>query len=407
MTRGVLLSGMFRSGTTLASRILSASPRTLVVSDPFVYFFKAYRNFHLERAGATGWHPDEPTSDHFCSAHEDVNRAILDADLSERMSPERVELLRRDIRDWKTEQHPELCRKLENLRAGTFAEVYAQLIALSVDLYGTPATELAGTKVSWSEEFLPALSRAFPDTRFVLLVRDLRAVVASQNAMEGKPRGKRPLLFYVRHWRKSVAFTRRLSQHMPELEGRVLVLRYEDLVRDVARHARDLASFLDLSFDPAMTEAASFRAVDGRGGWQHNSSFETPGEGVYTNSLARWKEALSEAEVEAINALAGPELALLGYELPDEVRDPIECLGTKCEPDFAELATWIQPFPCAAYLRDDHARTREYALESVRRAVIEGEADLPGALHSGLFLDEDVLADLRASWITSPIRPVP
>ena len=72
MRSGLLISGMFRSGTTLLSRMFSAYPECLVVSDPFVYFFKAYRNFHLARVGAQGWLPDEPTPDYFGATHGDL-----------------------------------------------------------------------------------------------------------------------------------------------------------------------------------------------------------------------------------------------------------------------------------------------------------------------------------------------
>ncbi len=59
----LLIAGMFRSGTTLLSNLLSDHPQGLVVSDPFVYFFKHYRNLHLQKLGLSDWHPDEPTPD--------------------------------------------------------------------------------------------------------------------------------------------------------------------------------------------------------------------------------------------------------------------------------------------------------------------------------------------------------
>ncbi|TDJ74615.1 MAG: sulfotransferase [Planctomycetota bacterium] len=398
MTRPLLLSGMFRSGTTLLSRMLGAGPECLVVADPFIYVLKAYRSFHLARAGATDWDPEEPTSDHFFARHADVNAAILAADLSEDIPAELLGRLRADIRRWKSEQHPGLCRRLDQVGGRTFADVYRSLTELSVELYGDAGTRLAGTKVSWCEEFLPALARAFPEMRFVMLVRDLRAIVASQNRKQGSGAGKRPLLFYVRHWRKSVALTRSFLDHEGELSGRVQLLRYEDLVRDPQARLEELCAFLDTPFTPAMTRVEAFRAESETGSWLTNSSFADPGEGIYTDSLARWLSVLSSAEIEALNALAGPELAWMGYELPGHVADPIECLSTDCEPAFDELAPWIQPFPCAAYLRDADAKTVEYALESVRRAVIEGELSVPPELERQFFLGDGVLPGLREAW---------
>lgn len=398
MTQDLLISGMFRSGTTLLSRMLSARPEYLIVSDPFVYFFKAYRDHHLQRAGATGWHPDEPTSDWFLSPHHGALQRILAAGLDEDIPQALLARLRSDIRAWKGEQHPRLCARLEEVEGETFAEVYRGLIRLAVELYGSEATQVAGTKLSWCEEFLPALARAFPEMRFVLLIRDLRAIVASQNSQRGVGEGKRPLLFYVRHWRKSVAFARRFTHGESALSDRVRLVRYEDLVSGPTAALEELCSFARLRFDPQMVRVEAFRSEGEDGAWRPNSSYGRPATGIYTASLERWREVLSAAEIDAVNALAGPELALMGYDLPGDVMRPAACLGTACEPDVAELAPWIQPFPCSAYLREPHERVREYAAEDLRRAVIEGSADVDPDTEQRLLLDRGLLSELREAW---------
>ncbi len=399
MTANLLVSGMFRSGTTLLSRMVGAAPECLLVADPFVYFFKAYRNHHLERSGARGWHPDEPTSDLFLSPHRDVLRSILEADFSEEIPREVLAKLRHDIKTWKKAQHPELCKRLRQVKGKTFADVYRSLLGLCVELYGSDATRVAGAKVSWSEEFLPAMARAFDDMRFVLVVRDLRAIVASQNSKtHGRGVGKRPLLFYVRHWRKSVAFLRRLAVHDEDLRHRMHVVRYEDLVREPEETLRGVAEFSGVPFCPAMLDAAAYRGESETGVWTPNSSYDLPAEGIYTASIERWREALNDDEIATLNALAGPELALMGYDLPEHVPDPIECLGLDSEPAFEDLAHWIQPFPCAQYLRAPHSKTCEYAVESMRRSVLEGDADVPADVVRDLFLDPRVLEELRETW---------
>lgn len=401
MIRSLLLSGTYRSGTTLLSRMLSARPECLVVADPFVYFFKAYRNFHMERAGATGWHPDEPFSDHFLARNEEVDRAILESDLSEQVPRLTLARLRYDIRSWRSTEYPVLCKRLGELKRGTFAEMYQQLMELCVDRFAKEETTLAGSRACWSEEFLPALARAFPEMRFVMLLRDLRAIVASQNSRRGA--GKRPLLFYARHWRKSVAFARRYLAHDPVLDGRVHLVRYEDLVQRPEEELTALCDHLDVPFSPEMMQVSAFRTEVDEQPWRPNSAYADGGEGIYANSVERWRDTLSRDEIEALEALVGPELALLGYELPETVRDPLECLGLDCEPRSDELPRWMQRFRCAAYLDDVHGRTCEYAAESVRRSLLEEHdrraADrTPGDLEGHMFLDANVLADLRAAW---------
>lgn len=393
MTRPVLVSGMFRSGTTLLSRMLGAGGRALVVADPFVYFFKAYRLHWARELGLAEFDPQQPTSDLFFPEHPELERAILAGDLSERPSAATLDWMRGQIVAWKAEQHPELCVRLDEVRGATFADVYRSLIDLAVDTYGAPAVELAGTKVSWCEEFLPALARAFPDLRVVLLVRDVRAIAASQNSQRGRGAGKRPLLFYARHWRKSVALSEALATGV--LADRAHCLRYEDLARDPRAELEALCAFLELPFDPAMVTVETFRAEREHGDWRTNSSFAQPGEGIYTASIERWRDVLSTDEIAALEAFCGPELERAGYAVEDPDREPLACLATACEPRPEELSGWLADMDCAAYVRSERQRAAEYALESLRRALLAGRVACDPELSAQLF-PERLLAPASA-----------
>ncbi len=391
--RDLLIAGMFRSGTTLLSSLLSDHPGGLVVSDPFVYFFKHYRNLHLDRLGVEGWHPDEPTPDYFGGERRGLLDSLLDADLSESIGAATLEQLRTDIRTWKGEQQPDLCARLDEVEGTTFADTYRALIELAIEVHAEGPISVGGTKVSWCEEFLPALARAFPDMRFVMPVRDLRAVVASQNSQRGVGEGKRPLLFYVRHWRKSVSLAHHFVQRHPLLAGRVELVRYEDLVAAPESTLERLCAHVGLA--PASLHASDQDLA----GFAHNSSFEPASPGIFTDSTDRWRSVLDQAEVEAIEAMAGPELALMGYSLTTERRRPTECLDTDCEPAFEDLSGWLQGHTCAAYLRDPALRRANYEAEERRRSVLESGVD-PGAdTERDLFLVEGLLPALREAWL--------
>ena len=47
--RPLLLTGMFRSGTTLFAYMLNANKNINLVSDPFAPFFKSFRNFYAKK----------------------------------------------------------------------------------------------------------------------------------------------------------------------------------------------------------------------------------------------------------------------------------------------------------------------------------------------------------------------
>jgi hypothetical protein len=385
MHTGLLIAGMFRSGTTLLAGLINDHPDSLVVSDPFVYFFKHYRNHHLAALGLNDWQADEPTPDYFGGARRELFESLMEANLSEPMPAATLKLMIADIRRWKCEQHPLLCDSLDRVAGGSFAEVYSSLIDLAVEIYGDEGVRLAGTKVSWCEEFLPAMGRAFPEMQFVLPVRDLRAVIASQNSQTIVGVGRRPLLFYVRHWRKSVALAHYYAEHHPLLKDRVQLVRYEDLVREPEAFLETLTRRVGLSSKPLQVSVGS----DGLG---HNSSFGSesnsppPTRGVFTHSTDRWREVLSIDEVRAIEAFAAPEMALLGYPLSAPPVRPQDCLTLDCEPPFDLVASWLKPFAAAAYLCDDQAREREYAAEERRRLVLDQGLAPSLAVQNELFL---------------------
>ena len=369
MRRQALVCGMFRSGTTLLSRMLGADGRALVVADPCIYVLKAYRRALARELGLADFDPEAPTSDLFRSPHPALDRAILEGDLSTPVSADDLAWLRHQLRTWKAEQHPRLCAHLDRVVGATFTEVWTALLELAADLYGGSGLELVGTKVSWCEEYLPALARALPDLRVVLLVRDVRGVVASQNSVRGRAAGKRPLLFYARHWRKHVRLAEELVEPEGALAGRAVRVRYEDLVADPEGELRRVAPVLGLDFDPRQLEVERFRDEGERPGWRTNSSFAAPGDGIYADSTARWRSILSADEVRALESLCGPELEACGYACSADRLDPLECLALDCEPRPEELSPWLVGDSSAAYLTDAALRRREYAAESERLAA--------------------------------------
>lgn len=391
----VLVSGVFRSGTTLVGKMLSAHPHALVISDPCIYFFKAYRDHLFQCAGITDIVPSAPTSDWFDPPQHDALRRILDADFSEVMPTALKDRVRADIRNWKGDQHPNLIQQIEQVNGTTFADFFRALLRLMAQTYGMGHETVVGTKVSWCEEFLPAMSRAFPDMSFVLVQRDLRAVIASQNQREGPGKGKRPLLFYIRHWRKAYAFHHRFASMHP---NRVMSLRYEDLVQQPASHADHLCTHLSLSPHPSMTEAKAFHDEGRNQQWQANSSFESAqASGFFTDSIDRWKTVLHPNEIQAVEALAGPELLASGYDLSGRY-PPEVYLNDHTEPAFEDLASWLQEHAEAQYLRYPAGKKMEFAREALRLRMLNAIDSVDPAVIDRFFMDGAVHAHLHQLW---------
>jgi hypothetical protein len=152
---------------------------------------------------------------------------------------------------------------------------------------------------------LPLFMERFgPETRFVISVRDPRAVFAS-NAKRWDRRGVHEAHQFCRRWCTSQALTRRFLREYPEA---ILVVRYEDVVREPQAWLEKVAAHLEVTFDPSLLETSSFDRP-----WAGNSSFGAT-QGIGTDALDRWKDYLDRREIAIVESLTAPYMAEYGYE---------------------------------------------------------------------------------------------
>jgi len=395
----IFITGMFRSGTTFMTKVLSAHPQLLVVSDPYIYFFKTYRNFLYEKNSAKNWHPDEPMSDFFLDENFDVLEKIKLSDLSEPIPKKLKQKIRKDIEDWKIQQHPALCRRLDEVEGNTFAEFYDSLIKLLQIVYGNYEITKLGTKVGWSEEFIPALNRAFPEMKFLIMVRDIRSIIASQNSKKGFGSGKRPLLFYIRQWRKSVAFANIYTKLNDELKSKVYLIKYEDLITNTERTLRYICDFLNIDYYDEMLDPNKYKDEAFNKGWLPNTSFE-PKSGIYNTSIDKWKSTLLPKEIQMTETLSAPEMNMMDYRFTTHSAPMTDFLLDPPEPEFDELAEWIKPFHCCDYLRNETKLIIELSKEMLRKQIFQRGIDLniESKYIRRLFIDENYFRLLLEKW---------
>jgi hypothetical protein len=165
------------------------------------------------------------------------------------------------------------------------------LSAVAAHLAERPAGARWGWKLCETGHALPVISRLFPDARFLHLIRDGRDVAFSTfvapkhpywrkihfntaeiRSWQGLPMSQRAYrahapLFNAARWANSVSLGR---AHGAMLGERYCEVRYEALVTEPARVARDLAAHLDLPapdiasarFEIDVTRVGKWRAED-------------------------------------------------------------------------------------------------------------------------------------------------
>lgn len=300
----VFVTGPARSGTTLVARMLDAHPRVALASDPLFPLLRGAIGAILRGAAIPGIDPDGPIQDyHFADERIRALDAVLGGSLDLELDPALLPSLRDAIAARAAHEAPALVPLAGRLVGETWAEAIRSALGLVAEAAGgTPRA--VGTKEVWTIDLLPALGRAFPEARFVVVLRDPRAIVASlERLAASEPDQGAHALSYARHWRKHVALLERF-QDDPLLAGRLAVVRYEDLVADPARGAAQLARIAGVSVDEAMLAAGGLRANSSHG--------DGPG-GIRPELAERWRSAIDPRAQAMVELTCGPELGLWGY----------------------------------------------------------------------------------------------
>jgi hypothetical protein len=179
--------------------------------------------------------------------------------------------------------------------------------------------EYLGIKETMCEEFLPYFCRN--GYQCIVIIRDPRDVLASANYPKTEKHfgNKRPSLFILRTWRKSVEFA-----HLLRGNPNFHFLRYEDLVASPYPELHQITSFLALDNFGENFFDEGIRDRDGNV-WLANSSFEHNRSFISQESVGIHKSCLSVAEKIYVEAVCKHEMNWLGYERDDSI-DPVRSI---------------------------------------------------------------------------------
>jgi hypothetical protein len=258
--------GVSRSGTTLLKAMLDAHSQLAIPSES--YFLPQL----WDRHGA------EPEREAFV---EDLRR------------------LER-LREWGVD--PEAVRARLPARP-TFAQAVQSIFQLYAESRRKPRF---GEKTPLYMQHLDVLDRAFPDARYVHIVRDGRDAAVSLLAMTRKPRFNlsrpRGIGDFAVAWQREVRGAQAFGRTHPYHE-----LRYEDLVEQPESHLREVCAFLELEYEPAMLEY--HRREDPLLYADHPRLAEPP-----VRDTRSWRKELQPADAALFEAIAGDLLEELGYD---------------------------------------------------------------------------------------------
>jgi hypothetical protein len=285
----VFIVGCPRSGTTLLRLMLSAHSRISISSEgAYIYRLRSAIRFHK--------------------------------DLSSRRQMKVI--------------HEELLPLLETekfLSTPSFDHLLGWVAQFGADLqsiitfYGTWEARAAGKeRLAWWGDnapyhvyHVPFFNHLFPTSKLILLIRDPRDVYVSSKAA----------LDYDLHtaigtWEKALLDGVLAKSYLgPE---RVRQIRYEDLVMAPRARLQDLCGFLGVEYEEAMFSYPHSDAAKAVAKLDHHRNLLRP---VFASSVGRYRQILTQEEIETIHRRLYSPMTCLGYlsyEEYDEIsRDKI------------------------------------------------------------------------------------
>jgi hypothetical protein len=167
-------------------------------------------------------------------------------------------------------------------------------------------------KTRWGDKtpaYLGSIDRIaaiWPDARFVILVRDGRDVALSIRKV---PFGPNNVWAAARSWAHAIRLGRAAAARYG---GRVLTVRYEDLVADPEAQLETVCNVLGLAYSPdmlAIEQTDRSKIAEGQAEW-----FANVWTGINADAVGKWRREMSPHDQRLFESVAGEELRALGYE---------------------------------------------------------------------------------------------
>ena len=151
---------------------------------------------------------------------------------------------------------------------------------------------------------LPVLTKAYPSSKFIYIVRDGRDTFLSlknKNHHSAKSIEIAAFEWRIKNW---LAVTT-----LKSCKERLLILRYEDLVTDPVAKLSDICKFLDVPYEENMVNfwKGSDRFIER----QHSDLIFKP---INKMNIYKWKKLMPANDIKAYEFFAGGALKRYGYE---------------------------------------------------------------------------------------------
>jgi hypothetical protein len=289
--RACFIAGQAKSGTTLLVALLDSHPELLVLPEETAYFPTVLTKYAQRGRRAQFDY-------------------ITTQSLSNVLFGGKCKWGKRDYSYFPTAQFLETFERMTFDRANADKD----LLVIMLEAYAATVGRSLDSIARWVEKTpanrrcLPAIRARFPHAKILITIRDPRAILAAQIALEKTRRlGTFSTYYCISHWREAARIARRALR---DEDANSLVVPYEKLVLETGEWMTKVCAFLEVAYDPAIvltpTKAGKF--------WTGNSAVEIAFEQISSEPLMRWQNDLSEDEIGWVEWHCRDLMPDFGYE---------------------------------------------------------------------------------------------
>jgi Sulfotransferase family len=289
--RACFIAGQAKSGTTLVAALLDNHPALLVLPQETAYFPTVLKKF-----GNAG---RREQFDYLTK--ESFSRVLFGGEPKWR-EHEYKEFPQQKFR----EAFERIAFAPENAPRdllALMAEAYAETIGVPIDrikrwIEKTPA----------NRNHVDEISARFPNAKLLVTLRDPRAILATQIALEKTRKTKRFSVYYmIAHWRVAAKLARRVRAG--DIPG--LLVQFERLVSEPASVMKSVCDYLGVQFDPEVVLTPTKIGEP----WGGNSAAQIAFSKITAEPASRWEKELSEDEIGWVEWHCHDLMPEFGYEL--------------------------------------------------------------------------------------------
>lgn len=339
----VFIFGLYRSGTTLVSRLLNGDNRFASASDPIRPFFNAYSNFIRNLIGDKN-NLFDPVNEGFRDSLDYYIR-LGGSDFGESINSNYISEIAGQVVSQSKPYSPVFSNHIKTDILGKTFSTWHELLDYLIDsllfCYGDEGQSALAVKEVWTLEMAAPLLHHFKDrVKIVAVLRDPADIFASSKSSAGNY----PLLYLARHWRKNIAIAQFLKSCYPE---QVQLLQYEKLCSNPLDSYNALIKNAMPSNCNWPVNQLPIPKADKGVLFSKNSSYEQKEKlfAIDSRSIGKYKSVLTKSEVCWLKYLC--RISYLGdikFESTDpglsglSVREPLELYPFR---DKSTVANWF------------------------------------------------------------------